>query len=95
MAGDLQVDGEPLPPHRLARLTPGQPATLTATSAGRCMVIGGEPVGPRYKWWNFVSSRPARIEQAKADWRDRRFPTVPGETDWIPLTATVTEANPL
>jgi putative ribosome biogenesis GTPase RsgA len=51
-------------------------------------------VGTRYKWWNFVSSRAERIEQAKADWRDRRFASLPDETEFIPLPEVVTEANP-
>jgi hypothetical protein len=41
--------------------------------------------GPRYIWWNFVSSRKERIEQAKADWRAGRFDPLPGETEFIPL----------
>jgi hypothetical protein len=36
-------------------------------------------------WWNFVSSRPERIRQAADDWAAMRFPTVPGETEFIPL----------
>lgn len=90
----LQVDHEPLPPYRLAILTPGTTTTISATIAARCMVIGGEPLGTRYKWWNFVSSRPERIEQAKADWRDRQFASVPNEAEFIPLPSVVTEANP-
>ena len=41
--------------------------------------------GPRYIWWNFVSSRKERIEQEKADWSVGRFDSVPGETEFIPL----------
>jgi len=41
--------------------------------------------GPRHLWWNFVSSRRDRIEQAKQDWQAGRFGAVPGETEWIPL----------
>jgi len=48
--------------------------------------LGGEPMdGQRYIWWNFVSSRKERIEQAKADWKAARFDSVPGETEFIPL----------
>lgn len=90
----ITINGTPLPPHRLAILEPASPTVVTAACGGRCIVIGGEPLGPRYKWWNFVSSRPACIEQAKADWRANRFPGVPGETDCIPLPTVVTEANP-
>lgn len=91
----LTVDGDALPPHQLAILTPRRTALVAAESPGRCIVIGGEPLGTRYKWWNFVSSSRERIEQAKLDWRDRRFPTVSEETEYIPLPETVTEANPL
>lgn len=42
--------------------------------------------GPRYIWWNFVSSRRDRIEQAKEEWARGQFDTVPGdEDDFIPL----------
>ena len=90
----LTVDGTALPARQLAILEPGQTATLAASS-GRCMVIGGEPLGQRFKWWNFVSSRQDRIEQAKTDWRTNRFATVPDEDERIPLPEQVTEANPM
>ena len=41
--------------------------------------------GPRYIWWNFVSSSRDRIQQAKSDWKQGRFDGVPGETEFIPL----------
>jgi redox-sensitive bicupin YhaK (pirin superfamily) len=50
------------------------------------MLLGGEPFSePRHVYWNFVSSSTERIEQAKTDWRERRFPEVPGEEDFTPL----------
>jgi redox-sensitive bicupin YhaK (pirin superfamily) len=90
----LRLDGKLLALHRLAILAPGEAVTISSEVAARCIVIGGEPVGMRYKWWNFVSSRIDRIEQAKADWREGRFATVANETEWIPLPEVVTEANP-
>jgi hypothetical protein len=55
-------------------------------AGARVMLLGGEPIdGPRYLTWNFVSSSEDRIEQAKEDWRARRFAEVPGETEFIPL----------
>lgn len=81
----IQIEGQDLPQHHLAILTPGHPVQITASTAGRCLIIGGEPVGERWKWWNFVSSRPDRIEQAKRDWREQRFDPVPEEVEFIPL----------
>ena len=44
--------------------------------------------GARHVWWNFVSSSSERIEQAKADWREGRLGSVPGDTEFIPLPVT-------
>jgi redox-sensitive bicupin YhaK (pirin superfamily) len=71
--------------HRLAVLTSGTSANISASGKVRCIVIGGEPVGERHKWWNFVSSRRERIEQTKLDWREGRFAQVSQETEFIPL----------
>jgi len=64
----------------------GEP-TLTAETDARVMLLGGDPMeGPRHIWWNFVSSSKERIEQAKRDWKEGRFPDVPGdEGERIPL----------
>jgi redox-sensitive bicupin YhaK (pirin superfamily) len=81
----LAIDGVPLEQHRLAVLNSGTEVNISASGKARCIVIGGEPVGERHKWWNFVSSRHSRIEQAKLDWREGRFGQVPEETEFIPL----------
>lgn len=65
---------------------PGSRSVLRAESPARVLLLGGAPMdGERYIWWNFVSSSKARIEQAKRDWKEGRFPKVPGETEFIPL----------
>ena len=65
---------------------PGDHITIVAKSRARFMMLGGEPLdGPRYIWWNFVSSRRERIEQAKADWKQARFDSVRGDDQFIPL----------
>lgn len=63
---------------------------LRAVGPTRLMLMGGEPLdGPRHIFWNFVSSRQDRIDQAAADWRERRFKGVPGdEAEFIPLPET-------
>lgn len=73
---------------QLLVLKPGRSVTLLAhgTAPARVMLLGGEPMdGPRYLSWNFVSSSPDRLEQAKEDWRAQRFDKVPGETEFIPM----------
>jgi redox-sensitive bicupin YhaK (pirin superfamily) len=62
------------------------PVTLSATADTRMMLLGGDAMdGPRHLYWNFVSSRPERIEQAKDDWRGGRFAMVAGDDEFIPL----------
>jgi redox-sensitive bicupin YhaK (pirin superfamily) len=72
---------------QLVVFAPGAEIVVAAIGGpARLMLFGGEPMdGPRHVWWNFVSSSKERIEQAKAEWRDGRFPAVPGETEFIPL----------
>jgi len=82
--GAVQVDGE-APQDRMAVLAPGAAARVTSEGGARFAVIGGQPLGPRHMWWNFVSSRKERILQAAQDWEAGRFPRVPGETEFIPL----------
>ena len=64
----------------------GESPTLTALEPSDVMLLGGEPLGPRHVWWNFVSSSRERIEQAKADWRAGRIALPPQDHDeFIPL----------
>ncbi|KDM91172.1 pirin family protein [Photobacterium galatheae] len=84
--GHLKAKDTDLPEHSMAILSPQDGVEIEATESSRIAIIGGENIGPRFIEWNFVSSRKARIEQAKEDWRNQRFPLVPGdETEFIPL----------
>jgi redox-sensitive bicupin YhaK (pirin superfamily) len=60
-------------------------AEVTAASHARALLFGGEPLGERFMWWNFVSSRKQRIAQAADDWKAGRFAAIAGETEFIPL----------
>ena len=81
----IQVDGVEVPAFTLAVIDAAGPARIEAPQGGRCAVIGGEPIGPRFMWWNFVSSRKARIEQAADDWAAMRLGRVAGDDEFIPL----------
>jgi redox-sensitive bicupin YhaK (pirin superfamily) len=84
--GTVEIAGEAIAPGRLLVLRPAAKIAVIARSAARLMLLGGAKLdGPRHLWWNFVSSSRERIEQAKADWRDGRFPPVPGDGEFIPL----------
>jgi redox-sensitive bicupin YhaK (pirin superfamily) len=72
---------------RMLVFAKGAEVVLRATTDVRIALIGGAPIdGERQIWWNFVSSSEARIERAKRDWKEGRFPKVPGdEAEFIPL----------
>ena len=84
--GSVEVSGRSYGVGQLLVFTKGVDPTIYAKERSTLMLLGGEPLGERFIWWNFVSSRKERIEQAKADWREGRFGKVPGdEEEFIPL----------
>ncbi len=83
--GRVTIDGEPVAAGQLAVLAASGTVELAARRPARAMLLGGAPLGHRCVWWNFVSSRPERIEQAKADWTAQRIGRIEGETEFIPL----------
>jgi len=86
VSGEVDIAGDRFEAGRLLVFKPGDRITVTALTPARLAVVGGAAMdGPRHIWWNFVSSRQDRIEQAKADWKAGRFDAVPGESEFIPL----------
>jgi redox-sensitive bicupin YhaK (pirin superfamily) len=87
--GSLDLDGRAYESGALLVFTPNDDPTLKAREATTLMLLGGEPLGPRHIWWNFVSSREERIEQAKADWQAGRFKLpLHDDQEFIPLPET-------
>lgn len=93
--GSITVAGDTFEAGRMMVFRPGDRITVKAGPQGaRLMALGGETMGgPRYIWWNFVSSSAEKIEAAKtawkqADWDSGPFSLPPGDTDeFIPITA--------
>lgn len=85
-SGALKAQDTVMPTYSLTVFADRPGIVVQATEPARIAVIGGAPVGDRVIEWNFVSSRKERIEQAKRDWVEGRFPKVPGdEIEFIPL----------
>jgi len=95
-SGAVRLAGQRIEAGSMAVLAPGGAADIEAEAGSVVMVLGGEPVGPRFIEWNFVSSSRDRIEQAKADWRAGRMklPDLDNE-EWIPLPEPPPPANPM
>lgn len=87
VSGEIEIAGDRFAGQRLLVFRPGDRIAVRAIAASRIAILGGAALeGPRHIWWNFVSSRKERIEQAKEDWKAARFDIVPGdEKEFIPL----------
>ena len=85
--GEIEISGDKFGGDRLLVFRAGDKITIRALTDTHFTIVGGAAMdGPRHIWWNFVSSRKERIEQAKADWKLGRFDAVPGDDqEFIPL----------
>ena len=85
--GEIDIEGDRFGAGRLLIFRPGDRITINAVVPSRIAIVGGAPLdGPRYVWWNFVSSRKDRIDQAKEEWKQGHFGKVPGDAiEFIPL----------
>jgi len=85
-AGQVEIGGQPLSAGELALLSPDDESLVVARADATLMLLGGEPVGHRHVWWNFVTSTRERMEAAKQRWRDGEFALPPGDDrEFIPL----------
>jgi redox-sensitive bicupin YhaK (pirin superfamily) len=85
-AGSVEAQGQRIDAGQMAVLAPGAGVRVTALEPSIVMLLGGEPIGPRFVEWNFVSSSRERIEAAKADWRAGRMRLpVHDDAEFIPL----------
>ncbi len=84
--GRVEVSGRTYLAGQLLVFTAGPDPVLLALEPSTLMLLGGEPLGERFIWWNFVSSRRERIEQAKADWQAGRIALPPTDNaEFVPL----------
>jgi redox-sensitive bicupin YhaK (pirin superfamily) len=84
--GSVEVGGITYTIGQMLVFTPGVDPAIISKENSTLMLLGGEPLGPRFIWWNFVSSRRERIEQAKADWKEGRIILPPADNhEFIPL----------
>jgi redox-sensitive bicupin YhaK (pirin superfamily) len=77
LSGDVAADGALVRAQQIAL----GPTAIVATTAARVLAFGGDPLGPRFMWWNYIDSSLARIEAAKAAWRAERVPRPAGDTE--------------
>jgi redox-sensitive bicupin YhaK (pirin superfamily) len=84
--GSIELSGSIYHAGQMLVFTKGADPIILAKENTTLMLLGGEPLGERFIWWNFVSSRKERIEQAKEDWKQGRIILPPNDNkEFIPL----------
>jgi redox-sensitive bicupin YhaK (pirin superfamily) len=84
--GTVEVAGNTYNQGQMLVFNKGVDPNILAKENTTLMLLGGEPLGERFIWWNFVSSRKERIEQAKEDWKQGRIILPPNDNkEFIPL----------
>ncbi len=84
--GAVEVEGRTFHAGQMMVFAPGQTVVFKASQPSTVMLLGGEPIGPRLIWWNFVASTQDRLDAAKADWKAGRFVLPPDDKgEFIPL----------
>lgn len=86
-SGEVELGGR--------RVSAGQMAVVNqdasfvrAVQTSTVMVLGGEPLGERFLYWNFVSSSASRLQQAAEDWRAGRMKLPDGDDqEFTPMPA--------
>ena len=84
--GSIEIAGVTYVAGQMLVFNSGVDPVIHAREHSTLMLLGGEPLGERFIWWNFVSSRRERIEQAKEDWKQGRIILPPNDNhEFIPL----------
>lgn len=84
--GSIEISATTYIPGQMLIFSKGVDPLIIAREDTTLMLLGGEPLGERFIWWNFVSSRKERIEQAKEDWKQGRIILPPNDDkEFIPL----------
>jgi redox-sensitive bicupin YhaK (pirin superfamily) len=84
--GSIELSGRTYIAGQMLVFNKGVDPVIISKEPTTLMLLGGEPLGERFIWWNFVSSRKERIEQAKLDWKEGRIILPPNDNhEFVPL----------
>jgi redox-sensitive bicupin YhaK (pirin superfamily) len=78
--GSVSCGGATAAAGTMCVLAQGAGPEVVALEDAHVVLLGGDRLdGERHIWWNFVSSRPERIEEAARSWRAGGFGRIPGD----------------
>jgi redox-sensitive bicupin YhaK (pirin superfamily) len=85
LEGNITADGNNYKPNQILIAKDSKLCEFEMDENTVVYIFGGEPFAEeRFINWNFVSSSKERIQQAKDDWINQKFPKIPGENDFVP-----------
>jgi redox-sensitive bicupin YhaK (pirin superfamily) len=87
LQGQVRLDGSDVNAKQMAVLQTNASAHLQSEPGSTIVILGGEPIGRRHLWWNFVASSRERLQAAAERWESGGFESVPGDDEFIPLPA--------
>ena len=89
LEGEVYVEGQTFGPKQLLVAVDSDLCEFKTGKNTTVYLFGGEPFPEeRYIDWNFVYSHKAVIKRAVKDWKDRKFPDVPGDDGYVPYPGT-------
>jgi redox-sensitive bicupin YhaK (pirin superfamily) len=84
-SGEVELAGQRVSAGQMAIVSQAA-SFVRAVQPSTVMLLGGEPLGERFLYWNFVSSSPSRLQQAAEDWKAGRMKLPNGDDqEVIPL----------
>jgi redox-sensitive bicupin YhaK (pirin superfamily) len=82
--GQASIQGEPIKAGNMLISKTDDECFLNLSKGTQLLLFGGEPLPePRHLMWNFVSSSKERLNKAREDWINKRFPKVKGDNSYI------------
>ena len=93
VSGSVNIEGTDYSANQMVVFADGQHPQLDVKEPGRIVLFGGEPIGKRLIWWNFVAQDETRLQRARDDWNasiagnfsGTPFSLPPDENEWIDL----------
>lgn len=81
LEGEISVENQLFGARQLLVAMEPKLCTFEMKAGSKVYLLGGEAfVEQRYIDWNFVSSRPERIDEARLAWSNQQFPKIPNES---------------
>lgn len=95
LKGQVEAEGNTFEPKNILVAADSKLCSFTMKPDTTVYIFGGDAFPEeRFIFWNFLSSNKSTIEQAVEDWKQQRFPKIPGESDFVPFPEALNHLKP-